>query len=211
MGQKVDPRIFRVGITRDHDADWFADKSNFADFLHEDIFMRQLIENKYKNAEIAKVTIARPSTTEINITVYCYKLGIILGKKGEEINNLKKVIEKKFNTRKANIKVIEMNYNKIDAKVLGEMVTTAIEKRTPYKKAINQAINRAKKLRIEGVKIAISGRLNGAEIARTEVFSFGKVPLHTLRYKIDYATVRAQTISGVIGLKVWLSEGELIS
>lgn len=210
MGQKVDPRGFRLGITRKHDSKWYADKKHFADLLHEDIILREYIEEKYKGSEISRVFIERPSNGEIDIFIHCYRVGSIIGRKGEELEFLKKQLEKKVKSKKINIKVQELNESKIDAKVLGEMIATSIEKRTPYKKAINQALNRAKKTGLKGVKVSISGRLNGAEIARTEVFSFGKVPLHTLRYKIDYATIRAQTISGVIGLKIWLSEGELL-
>jgi len=210
MGQKVDPRGLRLGINRECDSNWFSEKANFADFLFEDINLRKYIEKRYKSADIAKVHISRDTTDFINVAIYAYKVGVLVGRKGAEIEKMTKDLEGKVSKR-VKVKVHEMSAKKVDAKVLGESVALSIEKRTPFKKAVNFAINKAKKAGVKGVKIAISGRLNGAEIARTEVFAHGKVPLHTLRYKIDYATIEATTISGIIGIKVWISEGEVFN
>ncbi len=208
MGQKVDPRGFRIGINRECDSKWFAEKKEFASLLFEDIKLRNYIENKYKSAEIARVTIDRDTSEFINVTIYSYKTGALVGRKGAEIDKMTKDLESQVE-KKVKVKVHELSSKRVDAKVLGESVALSIEKRTPFKKAVNFAINKAKKAGVKGAKIAISGRLNGAEIARTEVFAYGKVPLHTLRYKIDYAVVEAATISGIIGIKVWISEGEV--
>lgn len=206
MGQKVDPRSFRLGINRLHDSNWYADKKHYVAYLHEDIKIRNYIEKKYKNADISKVYITRDSDSQINVTIHSQKLGMLLGRKGGEIDVLRAEISK-MTPKKVVVDVREVPGHVLSAKILGLQIAQAIEKRTPYKKAMGQGVMRAKKLNVGGVRIAVSGRLNGAEIARTESVLVGKVPLHSLKYDIDFAIVEAKTVSGIIGIKVWISNG----
>lgn len=206
MGQKVDPRAMRLGINRSHDSNWWASKRDYVDFLHEDLAVRKHIETKLKNSEIARVEINRASSDQISIIIHACKVGLILGRKGEGVDNLKKELAQ-LTPRKIDIKVKEIPYTELSAPVIGLQVAQAIEKRTPFKKAMNSAIMRAKKAGTQGIKISVSGRLNGAEIARTEKAFFGKVPLHSIKYDIDFARVEAKTVYGIIGIKVWLSKG----
>ncbi|HCB64127.1 MAG TPA: 30S ribosomal protein S3 [Fusobacteria bacterium] len=206
MGQKVDPRSMRLGINREHDSNWFANKKNFANYLHEDLKIRNFIEKKYRSADVARVHISRDSKDKIDVSIFTYKAGMILGRKGEGVDQLKKELSK-FTKKKIDINVKELRSNTLNARVIGLQMAQAIERRTPFKKAMNHAIIRAKKNNVNGIKVSISGRLNGAEIARTETVLFGKVPLHSLKYDIDFAKVEADTISGVIGIKIWLSHG----
>lgn len=206
MGHKTDPRGLRLKINRAHDSNWYVDKKDYAKYLHEDIKLRSFLEKKFMNADLSRVIISRTSADKIEINLYTYKVGLILGRKGAEVDKLKKELEKMVD-RKISLKVNEISYSKISAKVLSRHIAQSIEKRTPFKMAMNHAINRAKKSGVAGIKIAVGGRLNGAEIARTESILHGKVPLHSLKYDVDYATSTARTISGAIGIKVWISNG----
>jgi small subunit ribosomal protein S3 len=209
VGQKVDPRGLRLGITRTWDSNWFAEKNDYKLYFHEDLRIKKYIKDKYYHAGISSVKIERTSPSQVVVIINTAKAGIIIGRKGAEIEELKNEIEKMTN-KKAIIKVQEVKAFNKDAVLVAENIATAIEKRVAYKKAVKQAIMRAEKAGAEGIKVMVSGRLNGAEIARSEWSHSGRVPLHTLRADIDYATATARTTYGAIGIKVWICNGEVL-
>lgn len=207
MGQKVDPRGLRLGITRTWDSIWYADKKEYAKFFHEDTKIREMIKKNYYHAGISKVKIERAS--HIVVLIYTAKAGIIIGRKGSEIEELRKKLEA-MTGEKVTVKVQEIkDFNK-DATLVAENIAMSIEKRVAYKRAVSQAVMRAMKSGAKGIKVMVSGRLNGAEIARSEWVVEGKVPLHTLRADIDYATATAHTTYGALGIKVWVFHGEVL-
>lgn len=209
MGQKVDPRGLRLGITRTWDSNWFAEKDAYLDFFHEDVKLREFIKKKYYHAGISTINIERTSSERVVVIINTAKAGIVIGRKGSEIESLKTTLEA-MTGKKMIIKVQEIkDFNK-DATLVAESIATAIEKRVAYKKAVKQAITRAEKAGVKGIKVMVSGRLNGAEIARSEWNLSGRVPLHTMRADIDYATATARTTYGAIGLKVWICNGEVL-
>lgn len=209
MGQKVDPRGLRLGITRTWDSAWYAGKKEYANYLHEDMEIRSFVKKAYYHAGISKVKIERTSPSQVVVLIFTAKAGIVIGRKGSEIESLKAKLVK-MTGKKVIIKVQEVrNFNK-DATLVAEGIATSIEKRVAYKRAMNQAIMRAEKAGAKGIKVMISGRLNGAEIARAEWNVAGKVPLHTLRADIDYATATARTTYGALGIKVWIFNGEVL-
>lgn len=209
MGQKVDPRGLRLGITRTWESAWYAGKKEYANYLHEDMEIRSFVKKAYYHAGISKVKIERTSPSQVVVLIFTAKAGIVIGRKGSEIESLKAKLVK-MTGKKVIIKVQEVrNFNK-DATLVAEGIATSIEKRVAYKRAMNQAIMRAEKAGAKGIKVMISGRLNGAEIARAEWNVAGKVPLHTLRADIDYATATARTTYGALGIKVWIFNGEVL-
>lgn len=209
MGQKVDPRGLRLGITRTWDSTWYADKKDYAVFLHEDVKVRKYIKKQYYHAGIAKIEIERTSGSEISVIVYTAKAGILIGRKGSEIEELKTKLNA-LTGKKVLIKVQEVKDPSKSAQLVAENIAGAIENRIAFKRAMNQAIGKAMKAGVQGIKVAVSGRLNGAEIARTEWTMEGRVPLHTLRADIDYATAESSTTYGIIGVKVWICHGEIL-
>lgn len=209
MGQKVDPRGLRLGITRTWESAWYAGKKEYANYLHEDMEIRSFVKKAYYHAGISKVKIERTSPSQVVVLIFTAKAGIVIGRKGSEIESLKTKLVK-MTGKKVIIKVQEVrNFNK-DATLVAEGIATSVEKRVAYKRAMNQAIMRAEKAGAKGIKVMISGRLNGAEIARAEWNVAGKVPLHTLRADIDYATATARTTYGALGIKVWIFNGEVL-
>jgi small subunit ribosomal protein S3 len=209
VGQKVDPRGLRLGITRTWESAWYAGKKEYANYLHEDMAIRSFVKKAYYHAGISKVKIERTSPSQVVVLIFTAKAGIVIGRKGSEIESLKAKLVK-MTGKKVLIKVQEVrNFNK-DATLVAEGIATSIEKRVAYKRAMNQAIMRAEKAGAKGIKVMISGRLNGAEIARAEWNVAGKVPLHTLRADIDYATATARTTYGALGIKVWIFNGEVL-
>ena len=209
MGQKVDPRGLRLGITRTWESAWYAGKKEYANYLHEDMEIRSFVKKAYYHAGISKVKIERTSPSQVVVLIFTAKAGIVIGRKGSEIESLKTKLVK-MTGKKVIIKVQEVrNFNK-DATLVAEGIATSIEKRVAYKRAMNQSIMRAEKAGAKGIKVMISGRLNGAEIARAEWNVAGKVPLHTLRADIDYATATARTTYGALGIKVWIFNGEVL-
>lgn len=209
MGQKVDPRVMRVGITRTWDSNWYADKKEYAKFFHEDVKIRECVKKDYYHAGISKIKIERTSPSSVVVLIYTAKAGIIIGRKGAEIDNLRVKLEK-LTGKKVIVKVHEVkNFNK-DALLVAENIASSIEKRVAYKRAVNQAIMRAMKSGAKGIKVMVGGRLNGAEIARAEWSVEGSVPLHTLRADIDYAVATAHTTYGALGIKVWVFNGEVL-
>ncbi len=209
MGQKVDPRGLRLGITRTWDSNWYADKKEYAKYFHEDVLIRDLVKKTYFHAGISKTKIERTSPTNVVVIIYTAKAGIIIGRKGAEIENLRVKLEA-LTSKKVTVKVQEVkDFNK-DAVLVAENISTSIEKRVAFKRAMSQAVMRAMKSGAKGIKVMVSGRLNGAEIARAEWVVEGKVPLHTLRANIDYATSTAHTTYGALGVKVWIFHGEVL-
>ena len=209
MGQKVDPRGLRLGITRTWDSNWYADKKEYAKYFHEDIKIRSLVKTTYFQAGISKVKIERTSASNVAILIHTAKAGIVIGRKGSEIESLRAKLEA-LTGKKVSVKVQEVkDFNK-DAVLVAESISTSVGKRVAYKRAVGQAVMRAMKAGAKGIKVMVSGRLNGAEIARAEWVVEGKVPLHTLRADIDYATSTAHTTYGALGIKVWIFHGEVL-
>ncbi|AYV96125.1 30S ribosomal protein S3 [Fusobacterium necrophorum subsp. funduliforme] len=209
MGQKVDPRGLRLGITRSWDSNWYADKKEYAKYFHEDMKVREFVKKAYYHAGVSKVKLERTSPSQITVLISAGKAGIIIGRKGAEIESLRAKLEK-MTGKKVTVKVQEVKEFNKDAVLVAESIATQIEKRIAYKKAMTQAIGRAMKAGAKGIKVMVSGRLNGAEIARSEWAVEGKVPLHTLRADIDYAVATAHTTYGALGIKVWVFHGEVL-
>ena len=210
MGQKTHPYGFRLGITKDWWSKWYSSKEDYSSFLLEDLHIRNEFKSLGFNAAISKVEIIRKGNSELRVLVYTARPGMLLGKKGAEVSKLedmvKNVLEHKYDNVKVDIR--EVKHSEIDAELVGQNVAQRIEQKTPYKRAIKQAISRAMRSGAQGIKIQVSGRLGGAEIARTEWFREGRVPLQTLNADIDYSEQIAKTKFGVIGVKVWVYKGE---
>ena len=210
MGQKVDPRGLRLGITRAWDSNWYADKKEYVKYFHEDVQIKEFIKKNYFHTGISKVRIARTSPSQVVVHIHTGKAGLIIGRKGAEIDALRAKLEK-LTGKKVTVKVQEIKDLNGDAVLVAESIAAQIEKRIAYKKAMTQAISRSMKSpEVKGIKVMISGRLNGAEIARSEWAVEGKVPLHTLRADIDYAVATAHTTYGALGIKVWIFHGEVL-
>lgn len=208
MGQKVDPRGLRLGIVRDWDAKWFANKKNFSDLLIEDIKLRNFIKKKLYPAGIARVQIER-TANRVRIAIHTAKPGIVIGRGGTEVEALRKQLEK-MSGRQVSINIVEIKAPELDAQLVAENVSSQLERRIAFRRAMKQVVSRSMKMGAKGIRIAVSGRLGGAEIARTEWYSEGKVPLHTLRADIDYGFAEAKTTYGKIGVKVWIYRGEVL-
>jgi len=208
LGQKVNPIGLRVGIIRDWEGKWYADKKNFSDLLLEDYKIRKYIKKKLYTAGISRVQIER-AANRIKIFIHTAKPGIVIGRGGSEVEALRKELEK-LTGKQVSVNIIEVKVPEIDAQLVAENVALQLEKRVAFRRAMKQAVSRAMKMGAQGIKIACSGRLAGAEIARTEWYSEGKVPLHTLRADIDYGFAEASTTYGKIGVKVWIYKGEIL-
>jgi ribosomal protein S3 len=210
VGQKVDPRGLRLGITRAWDSNWYADKKEYVKYFHEDVQIKEFIKKNYFHTGISKVRIERTSPSQVVVHIHTGKAGLIIGRKGAEIDALRAKLEK-LTGKKVTVKVQEIKDLNGDAVLVAESIAAQIEKRIAYKKAMTQAISRSMKSpEVKGIKVMISGRLNGAEIARSEWAVEGKVPLHTLRADIDYAVATAHTTYGALGIKVWIFHGEVL-
>ncbi|CAD2070941.1 30S ribosomal protein S3 [Jeotgalicoccus meleagridis] len=207
MGQKINPIGFRVGVIRDWEANWYADK-NFASLLHEDLKIRKYIETNLKDASISKVEIER-AANRVNIALHTGKPGMVIGKGGSEINKLRTALTN-LTGKKVHINVIEIKKVDMDAKLVAENIARQLENRVSFRRAQKQALQRAMKSGAKGIKTQVSGRLGGADIARAEGYSEGTVPLHTLRADIDYAHEEADTTYGKLGVKVWIYRGEVL-
>ncbi len=208
MGQKVHPKGLRLGIIKDWDAKWFADKKNFSATLLEDVKIRQYIKKKLYAAGISRVQIER-AANRLRISIYTAKPGIVIGRGGAEVEILRKELEK-MTGKQVHISIVEIKTPELDAQLVAENVAAQIEKRVAFRRAMKQVVSRAMKMGAKGIKVACSGRLAGAEIARTEWYSEGKVPLHTLRADIDYGFCEAKTTYGRIGVKVWIYRGDVL-
>lgn len=205
MGQKVSPISLRISVTKDWRAKWFS-KKDFASFLEEDIKIRKIVAEKLARRGVAKVIIERGANT-VNITIYTSKPGLIIGRGGAGIEELKKGLNK-ISKEKTEINIEEIKDHDLHAKLVAENVASAMEKKISFRRVIKQALERIKQAGALGAKISVSGRLNGVEMARREWISFGKIPLQTLRANIDFAADEARTTYGVIGVKVWIYRKE---
>lgn len=207
MGQKVHPKGFRLGIIRTWDSNWYADK-DYSELLHEDYRVRNLVKERFYTAGISKVEIQRTGN-RVRVTIHTAKPGIVIGRGGSEVEKLKTELSV-ITGKNININIQEIKRPELDAQIVAENVAQQLEKRISFRRAMKQTVQRTMRVGALGMKIAISGRLGGAEIARTEWYAEGKVPLHTLRADIDYGFAEANTTYGKIGIKVWINRGEVI-
>ena len=207
MGQKVNPNGFRLGVNRTWSSRWFS-KSNYAKFLHQDLEIKSYVEKKLKNASIAKINIER-AAKKIRISIFSSRPGIIIGKKGADIEDLKNKLTKLSNLE-VFLDIKEIRKPEVEAKLVAENIATQLEKRVSFRRAMKKSVQSSMRLGAKGVKVLCSGRLGGAEIARNEKYNEGSVPLHTLRSDIDYATAEAETTYGIVGIKVWINKGIIL-
>ena len=208
MGQKVNPVGLRIGIIRDWESKWYADK-DFGDHLMEDVKIREFLKNKLKAAAVARIEIER-AANRVNVTIHTAKPGIVIGKGGSEVEVLRAQLAKLTNNKNVHINISEIKQADLDATLVAESIAQQLERRISFRRALKQAIQRTMRAGAKGIKTGVSGRLGGAEIARTEGYSEGTVPLHTLRADIDYGTAEAHTTYGRIGVKVWIYRGEIL-
>ena len=209
MGQKVNPHGFRVGVNKNWNSKWFADKSNFADFLVEDNKVRNYVKKKLYAAGVASVVIERPAADKVKIIIATARPGMVIGRAGDGIDELKKSLIK-LTGKTVEISIEEVRRSELDAQLTAESIAQALERRVSFRRAMKSAIQRTMKSGAKGIKVLVSGRLGGAEIARSEKYSEGNVPLHTLRADIDYGFAEADTTYGKIGVKVWVNHGEIL-
>lgn len=210
MGQKIHPIGFRLGITQEHRSCWFADPKQYPELLQEDYKIRKYVYKTLSNAGISNIRVERKAD-QIDLQVLTARPGVVVGRGGAGIESLRVGLQKELgSSRQIRINVVEVARVDADATLIGEYIAQQLEKRVSFRRVVRQAITRAQKAGIEGIKIQVSGRLNGAEIARTEWTREGRVPLHTLRADIDYAYCTALTIYGILGIKVWVFKGEII-
>ncbi|MEH6546458.1 MAG: 30S ribosomal protein S3 [Sneathiella sp.] len=207
MGQKVNPIGLRVGINRTWDSRWYA-KKDYAQLLHEDIRIRAFLEKQLEQAGVSKIIIERPAK-KARVTIHSARPGVIIGKKGADIEKLRSAIAK-ITASDVHLNIVEIRKPEIDAKLVAENISQQLTRRVSYRRAMKRAVQSALRLGAEGIRINCAGRLGGAEIARTEWYREGRVPLHTLRANIDYGTARALTTYGIIGIKVWIYKGEIM-
>ena len=208
MGQKVHPTGFRLGVVKKHNANWYAKGKTFKENLIEDLKVRDFLKNKLRFSSVSKVEIDR-SAQNFTVSIHTSRPGIIIGKKGEEIENIKKSIEKIVN-RPAQVQIKEVRKPDLDATILAEGIAQQLERRVQFRRAMKRAVQSALRQGAKGLRTEVSGRLGGAEIARTEWYREGRVPLHTLRADVDYGTAEAATTYGIIGVKVWVYRGEIM-
>lgn len=206
MGQKVNPIGFRLGVSKDWSSKWYAEGTDYADFLEKDFEVREFIRKKLAHASVSKINIERPRNGA-QITIFTARPGVVIGKKGEDIEVLKKEVSKILGVP-ASINIEEIRRPELDAYLVADNIAKQLERRVMFRRAMKRAVASTMRLGAAGIKVSISGRLNGAEIARTEWYREGRVPLHTLRADIDYGLAEANTTYGVIGIKVWIFKGE---
>lgn len=208
MGQKVHPISFRLGVTRTWLSIWFA-KKDYAKLLHEDLSIRKFIKKKLSHAGISKIEIERASQ-KIAVNVFSARPGIIIGRKGYEIDRIKADIQKLLNNKQVTINIKEVRKSEIDAQLVAENIALQLERRIAFRRAIKKSVTTAMRFGAKGIRINCAGRLGGGEIARTSWYREGRVPLHTIRADIDYGFAEANTTYGIIGVKVWIFHGEII-
>ncbi len=210
MGRKVHPYGFRLGIIKDHRARWYAEGSEYKELLEEDLAVRQLVIDKHDRGSIADVEIERlPAAKQLSVKIHTAKPGVVIGRKGASVNQLRKDLED-LTAKKVHIDVVEVGNPDLNAQLIGESIAMQLERRISHKRAMKQAVRRAIKAGAEGIMITCSGRLSGADMARRESQREGQVPRHTLRADIDYAHVEALTTFSKIGIKVWVYKGEIL-
>ncbi len=208
MGQKVHPYGIRLGIVKDWTSTWYADTKNYADYLNADLQIRDFLRKKLAHASVSRIQIERPANNA-RIVVHTARPGIVIGKKGEDIESLRKQVSRLMGIP-AHISVEEIRKPELDAFLVAESVAQQLERRIMFRRAMKRAVSNSMRLGAQGIKINVAGRLNGAEIARSEWYREGRVPLHTLRADIDYGLAEANTTYGVIGVKVWIFKGEIV-
>jgi small subunit ribosomal protein S3 len=207
MGQKIHPTGFRLSVTRDWTSRWYATTKVFPQMLKEDIEVREFLKKKLAHASVGRVVIERPAKNA-RVTVFSARPGVVIGKKGEDIEHLKSDLQRRLGVP-VHVNIEEIRKPETDAQLIADSIAQQLEKRIMFRRAMKRAMQNAMRLGAQGIKIMSSGRLNGAEIARTEWYREGRVPLHTLRADIDYGTAEAKTTYGIIGIKVWVFKGEM--
>ena len=207
MGQKVKPIGLRLGINRTWDSRWFAEK-NYSELLHKDLNVRKYLMEKLKAAAVSKVVIERPAG-RARVTIYSGRPGLIIGKKGQDIEKLRNELSKTLNME-VSLNILEIRKPEVDAKLVAENIAQQLERRVAFRRAMKRSVQSAMRLGASGVRINCAGRLGGAEIARTEWYREGRVPLHTLRADVDYGEAEANTTYGICGIKVWIFKGEIM-
>lgn len=208
MGHKVNPIGLRLGINRTWDSRWYANKGEYSKLLHEDLKIREYIERELKQAAISKVVIERPHKN-CRVTIHAARPGLIIGKKGADIEKLRRRISE-MTESETHLNIVEVRKPEVDACLIAQSIAQQLERRVAFRRAMKRAVQSAMRLGAEGIRINCAGRLGGAEIARTEWYREGRVPLHTLRADIDYGTAEAQTAYGICGVKVWVFKGEIL-
>jgi len=210
MGQKVHPTGIRLGIVKDWTSKWYADSKDFGGILHADLKVREFLQKELSQASVSRIQIERPARNA-RITIHTARPGIVIGKKGEDIEKLRHKLSKMMDlpVGAVHVNVEEIRKPELDATLVAQSVAQQLERRIMFRRAMRRAVNNTMRLGGQGIRIQVSGRLNGAEIARTEWYREGRVPLHTLRADIDYGVASAHTPSGVIGIKVWIFKGEV--
>lgn len=208
MGQKVHPKGLRIGIIKDWDARWYARKQEFVNLLHEDVKLRRMLKRRLYSVGLSRIEIER-ATGRVRVTLHVAKPGMVIGKGGAGVEDLRKEIER-FTGKQASINIVEVKMPELDATLVAENIAQQLEKRISFRRAMKQSIGRAMRLGARGIRVVVSGRLGGAEIARRERDWEGTVPLHTLRADIDYGTAEANTTYGKIGVKAWVYRGEVL-
>ncbi len=209
MGQKIHPTGFRLAVLKNWSSKWYANNQNFATMLNEDIKVRSFLRSKLAHAAVSKIVIERPAKNA-RITIHSARPGVVIGKKGEDIELLKGQLQKMMGVP-VHINIEEVRKPEIDAQLIADSIASQLEKRVMFRRAMKRAMQNAMRLGAQGIKIMSSGRLNGIEIARSEWYREGRVPLHTLRADIDYATSEATTTYGIIGIRVWVYKGEQLA
>jgi small subunit ribosomal protein S3 len=207
MGQKVHPNGIRLGIVSDWTSKWYADSKNYADLLNTDLEVRDFLKNKLRQASVSRIQIDRPAKNA-HITIHTARPGLVIGKKGEDIDALRKEVATRMGIP-VHISIEEIRKPELDAQLVAESIAQQLERRIMFRRAMKRAVQNSMRLGAEGIKVNIAGRLNGAEIARSEWYREGRVPLHTLRADIDYGFAEAQTTYGIIGVKTWIFKGEV--
>lgn len=208
MGQKVHPTGIRLGIVKDHNSVWYADSKSYSKNLVNDLEVREYVEKKLAHASVSRVVIERPAQTA-RVTIHTARPGVVIGKKGEDVDRLRKDLSDRMGVP-VHINIEEIRKPDLDAKLVAQSVCSQLERRVMYRRAMKRVVQNALRQGAEGIKVQVSGRVGGAEIARTEWYREGRVPLHTLRADIDYATFEALTTYGILGVKVWIFKGEII-
>ncbi|NLP47914.1 MAG: 30S ribosomal protein S3 [Clostridiales bacterium] len=209
MGQKINPNGFRVGVIKDWESRWYANSSDFGDILVEDYNLRNYLLEILAPAGVPKVEIERDAK-RVHITIHCAKPGMVIGRSGSEIEKLKLICEKKLGGKEVSLKIVEVKQPDLNAQLVAESIAAQLERRVSFRRALKQAIGRTMRVGARGIKTQVSGRLGGAEIARTEHYHEGSIPLQTIRANIDYGFAEANTTYGKIGVKVWIYMGEIL-
>ncbi|MCP4333484.1 MAG: 30S ribosomal protein S3 [Gammaproteobacteria bacterium] len=210
MGQKVHPTGFRLGIATDWTSKWYANSADFANYLDEDLKIREFLKKKLAQAAVSRIQISRPAKS-VAVTIHTARPGIIIGKKGEDIERLRIEVASLVSVHINNVKISieEIRKPELDAQLVAEGIASQLERRVMFRRAMRRSVTNAMRIGAEGIKINVSGRLNGAEIARNEWYREGRVPLHTLRANVDYGFAEALTTYGILGVKVWIYKGEV--